>query len=106
MKMGQEKWNILSEKLSDHVLKMDKVTKRQGTNLEKFAKDLPAELRINLWMKLIAPGLDKIDLIKSIHPYLAPAVLDVFGVPFGEAGINVIPNIPDCLKPEPERVKK
>jgi len=105
-KMGQEKWNILCDKVSDYVLTLDKVTKKQGTNLEKFTKELPAELRINFFMKLIAPGLDKIELIKSFHPYLAPAVLDVFGVPYGEAGINVQPNIPDCLKPEPERAKK
>ena len=105
-KLGQEKWNLLSEKVSDYVLKLDKVTKKQGTNLEKFAKSLPAELRINLWMKLIAPGLDKIELIKSIHPFLAPTVLDVFGVPYGVAGVGISPNIPDCLKPEVEKAKK
>lgn len=105
-KMGQEKWNILCDKVSEHLLKVDKVTKKQGTNLEKFAKELPAELRINFWMKVIAPGLDKIDMIKSVHPYLAPAVLDVFGVPMGVAGVNVQPSIPDCLKPEPERAGK
>lgn len=93
-KLGQESKNICIDKVSDHVIKhCDKLTDKEGKNLKEFMKDLPGELRISLWSKLTKQGIDKLDLAKSVHKHCAELVLDVFGVPMGEAGIGVIPNI-------------
>ena len=98
LKAGQEKMNILSGKVAELVLTHNKITKKQGENLEKMMWDLPFELRINMWQKLVSPGHEKIDLIRSFHKYVVPAVLDVFGVPYGEAGLNVTPKIPQFMQ--------
>jgi hypothetical protein len=60
-------------------------------------KDLPGELRVSCWSKLTAHGLDKLELAKSVHKYCAASILEVFGVPMGEAGVNVTPNVPGFL---------
>jgi hypothetical protein len=85
---------------------LDRITDAQGKNLAAFMADLPGELRISLWTKMTAFGVDKLDLAKSIHRYLVKDVLDVFGVPKGEAGIGVIPNIPNIFKPNEKGAKK
>lgn len=98
--------NTAIEKASAYVQKLDKITDAQGKNLAAFMKDLPGELRISLWTKMTAAGVDKLELAKSIHKHLASSVLDVFGVPMGEAGIGVIPNIPGIFKPSANADKK
>ena len=97
-KKRQELLNEAIEKVSEHVNKLDNITASQGKNLSAFMEDLPGELRISLWSKLTIHGLDKLALAKSIHKYLAKSILDVFGVPMGEAGVGVIPNIPSVFK--------
>lgn len=97
--LGQERMNICIDKVSDYVLKeVDKLSDKQGENLKSFMKDLDGELRISLWSKLTQQGIDKLELAKSIHKHCAELVLDVFGVPMGEAGIGVVPNIPGIFK--------
>jgi hypothetical protein len=93
-KKRAELLNTAIEKASDYVQKLDKINEKQGKNLAAFMEDLPGELRISLWSKMTRDGIDKLDLVKSIHVYLAKSVLDVFGVPMGEAGIGIVPNIP------------
>jgi hypothetical protein len=98
-KLGQERMNLCIDKVSDYVIKdVDKLTDKQGENLKAFMKDLDGELRISLWSKLTQQGIDKLELAKSIHKHCAELVLDVFGVPMGEAGIGVVPNIPGIFK--------
>ena len=99
-KKKAELLNTAIEKAAEHVQKLDRITEAQGKNLMAFMNDLPGELRISLWTKMTSAGVDKLDLAKSIHKYLAKDVLDVFGVPMGEAGIGVIPNIPGIFKPQ------
>ena len=99
-KKRAELLNTAIEKASEYVQKLDRITEAQGKNLTAFMNDLPGELRISLWTKMTAAGVDKLDLAKSIHKFLAKDVLDVFGVPMGEAGIGVIPNIPGIFKPQ------
>lgn len=97
-KKKAELLNSAIEKASEYVNKLDKLTDAQGKNLNAFMNDLPGELRISLWTKMTASGVDKLDLAKSIHKYLAKEVLDVFGVPMGEAGVGVTPNIPGIFQ--------
>lgn len=100
-RQGQEALNACIDKLSDYMVKhCDRLTRRQGENLRDFMVDLPGELRISCWGKLTADGIEKIELAKSIHKHCADIMLDVFGVPMGEAGIGVIPDIPGIFKKE------
>jgi hypothetical protein len=89
-----ETLNLAIDKVSEYITTLNKVTDKQGKNLEEFMKDLPGELRISLWTKITSSGVDKIELAKSVHKYMAKHVLDVFQVPMGDAGIGVVPNIP------------
>lgn len=98
-KKSSELFNSAIDKVTDLVIKAGNITPHQGKNLSDFMEDLPGELKILLWTKLTAGGVDKLDLAKGVHLYLAKHVLDVFGVPMGEAGIGVIPNIPGIFKP-------
>lgn len=100
-KKKAELLNDAIEKAADYVLKQGNITEAQGKNISAFMEDLPGELRISLWTKMTACGIDKLELAKSIHKYIGKSVLDVFGVPMGEAGIGVIPNIPGIFKPQP-----
>jgi hypothetical protein len=98
-RLGQGRLNDLVDKVADHVIKnVNKPNDRQGENLKDLMRDLPEELRISLWSKLTSQGIDKIELAKAIHKHCAEVVLGVFGVPMGEAGIGVIPNIPGIFK--------
>jgi hypothetical protein len=90
--------NTAIEKASEYVAKLDNITDVQGENLMAFMNDLSGELRVSLWTKLTSTGIDKLDLARSIHKHLAESILDVFGVKKGEAGINMMPNIPDVFK--------
>ena len=106
-RLGQEKLNIAIEKVSEYVGKnCDKLTDKQGQNLKDFMKDLTGELRISCWAKLTQCGIDKLDLAKSIHKWCAADVLEVFGVPMGEAGIGVVPNVPGIFQPAKAATKK
>jgi parvulin-like peptidyl-prolyl isomerase len=46
-----------------------------------------------------------LDLAQTIHRYCAELVLDVFGVPMGEAGVGVVPKIPGMFEEKPEKKK-
>lgn len=96
----------LIDKAADFIIKnCTKLTDQQGKNVRDFMKLLPDELRIVLWSKLTTHGIDKIELMKSIHKWCAETVLGVFNVPIGEAGIGVSPNIPGIFKAPTKEVK-
>lgn len=100
-RLGPEKQNIVIEKLADYVLNNVKVlSDKQGTNLKAFIQTLSGELRLTLWAKLTTNGTERIELARSVHKHIAADVLGVFGVPMGEAGIGVIPQIPGIFKKE------
>lgn len=105
-KKQAELLNTAIEKASAYVQKLDKITEAQGKNIAAFMKDLPGELKISMWTKMTQSGVDKLELAKSIHKHLAEQVLEVFGVPMGEAGIGVVPNIPGIFKPAAKDAKK
>lgn len=80
-KLGQEKQNIVIEKVSDYVTKKLKtLNDAQGANLRDFMTDLPGELRVSAWSKLTAGGVENLDLAKSVHKWCVTSILDVFGV--------------------------
>lgn len=98
-RQSHEKRNGLIEKISEYVdKKIESLNEQQGKNVNAIMKELGEEHRISLWSKLTQSGIDKIALAKSIHKYCAGDILDVFGVPMGEAGIGHIPNIPGIFK--------
>lgn len=107
--IGKKRQDILNtaiDKAAEYVAKLDKISDAQGRNLTAFMEDLPGELRISLWTKLTSQGIDKLDMARSIHKHLAKNILDVFGVPMGEAGIGVIPNIPGIFKSQVAKGQK
>ena len=91
------------EKAADYIHTLDKVSEQQGKNLQAFMKDLPGELRVALWAKMIKDGERRLELTKSIHQYTCDLLLAVYGVPRGPAGIGVIPNIPDVFSDEKDK---
>ena len=80
-KLGQEKQNVLIEKVADYVTKnLKTIDDVQGANLGKFMKDLPGELRVSAWSKLTAGGAENLALSKQVHKYCVESILEVFGV--------------------------
>jgi ribosomal protein S17E len=81
-KLGQEKQNILIEKVADYVTKQLKsLDEKQGANLRKFMGDLPGELRVAAWSKLTqGSGTDNLELSKQVHKYCVETILECFGV--------------------------
>ncbi len=97
-KMGAERHNVCIEKMSDYVHKLTKITDKQGNNIRMFMEDLGHEHRISCWARLTSHGIDRLEITKGIHKHCASLVLDVFGVPMGDAGVGVVPNIPGIFK--------
>lgn len=99
-KLGQERWNILIDKVQTYVHKpefksFDDVT---GGNVGKFMGDLPDELKIDLWAKITKLGIERVELAKSVHKHIVKHICGVFEVTPGEAGVGVTPRIPNVLK--------
>ena len=73
-------------------------TKEQGENIRRFCADLDPELKVNLWAAFTAKGVDDVETAKWWHPCIAEDIVTgAFGVPVGEEGIGVTPNIPQAL---------
>lgn len=92
IKLGQERQNVLIEKVSDHITKKLRVIdEKQGANLKAFMNDLPGELRIACWSKLQqSSGTENLELAKQIHKYCVDGVLEAFGVN-AAAGTKTVP---------------
>jgi hypothetical protein len=104
LRLGQGRQNDVVDKVAAYAVKeLTKLNTQQGENMGQLFIDLPDELKLSLWGKLTAEGIDKIDLAKSAHQYCAKHVMDCFGVPMGEAGIGIMPNIPGIFKPKEKK---
>lgn len=80
-RLGQEKQNIVIEKVAEYVTKkLKELDDNQGANLRDFMADLPGELRVSCWSKLTAGGVENLGLAKSVHKWCVSSILDVFGV--------------------------
>lgn len=63
-----------------------------GANVEAFLWDCQAELRPRFFQLLARMGIERLPLIKSVHPYFVkPIVTGTFGVPVGKEGVGVLP---------------
>lgn len=71
--LGPEKWNILNEKIGDHV-KEHKITKTQAKNLAEYFKALPGEHAIQLWTVVAMTGPDN---IKALHELVWRETVDL-----------------------------
>lgn len=98
-RLSVERLNPVIEKVTEYLTKdIKKLSDKQGKNLKEFMHDLPDELRISCWTKLAVQGVDRLELARSIHKWCAEEVLSTFGVPIGDAGVGVIPNVPGVFK--------
>lgn len=88
-----ETLNEAIEKIVDYMSNnLDELSIEQGQNLLQFMQDIPNELKVSLWEKILAFGKSKINLVKSCQKYLVAEVLDIYGVSIGSVGVT--PNIP------------
>lgn len=74
-----------------------------ANNVAAFMGDLDHELRIALWEKLMKKGAENIPTLKALHKPCIQLVLDVFGVKYGDSGVNTVPNIPQFIKNKEEQ---
>ncbi len=70
---------------------LDRPTDDQMRPLVRSFWDASWEVRLAAWSILTPRYADNLDKLEWVHRFLAEAVLDVFGVPIGEAGIGVVP---------------
>lgn len=63
-------------------------------SLVQALSEAPDNVKLAVWCKLTGDNIDDISKIKWIHKHLVGLTLPIFGVPVGEAGIGVVPNIP------------
>lgn len=97
--MGQERWNTVVDKVCDYVRdNLTKFTPEQSTNIGALMKDLPHELRITLWGRLVEKGIERVELAKSMNKDIVGPLLEVFGVEPGEKGVGQVPVIPSILR--------
>lgn len=88
----------VTDKLVAHCDTLTEINDKQRENLKAFIWDLEKDHRVTLWQKLAKGGMTRINFIKSIHPAVAEAICDAFGVPMGPAGIGVLPNVAGAVK--------
>ena len=106
VKLGQEKQNIVIEKVAEYVIKQCKtLTDDQGANLRDFMIDLPGELRVSAWSKLTAGGIENLELAKSVHKWCVTSILEVFGVKNENAVSDAKTNVVLEAKPSKKKSK-
>jgi len=75
--LGQEKWNIISEKVIDYMT-ANVLREEQAKNLGKYFDVIPAELRIVFWTTCAEKHLQHQPMdqnIRVIHPFVVKAIL-------------------------------
>jgi ribosomal protein S17E len=103
-KLGQEKQNVLIEKVTTYITKdLKSLTEKQGKNLQTFMNDLPGELRVACWSKLTqGSGTDNLELSKQIHRWCVEGILGAFGVE-AEAAIKALSATPATKKSKTDK---
>lgn len=104
-KMGVEAHNTCIGKVSHHIinkLETDRLNADQIKNLAAFTADLGPEHVISLWSALTKPGMEKIEMIRTVHAAMMEHVLAVFDMKPGELGMKMTPNLPGFLKQKSE----
>ncbi len=75
---SQDRWNVAIEKAGDFVTGLDRLNDTQITNVRNFAKDLTPELRVALWSRLVAKGVEKIEIAQGVHKAMKDLVVEAF----------------------------
>lgn len=103
-KLGPEAMNQAIDMITKYTTEEipGKLTETQSKNLREFMLLLGGEHRIAFWSKMIEHGVERVDFARSFHSAVGDLILKIFDVPFGEAGIGVIPKIPGMFKKETE----
>lgn len=96
--MTVDKINAIMDRVVAVTIASGQLTDDQGNNLIMFGEDIDKELRLTLWTKLVAVGVNNIELAKSIHKFMHKQVLAIFDVPAGDKGVGVVPKIPASLQ--------
>ena len=80
-RLGQEKQNVLIEKVCDYIETVKRITPEAGPNLRDLSWDLPRELRVSLWTKLMTAAGKTTDgaLANDVHLWLTESILEAFG---------------------------
>lgn len=97
-KMNIDQLNDLIEKVCTHTGTLKTLKPTHEENIREFMNVLTSEAKIHMFTKLLSVATNNIELAKAINRACSDCILDVFSVPKGEAGLNVMPNIPDVLK--------
>jgi hypothetical protein len=74
--IGQESLNVCIEKIVSYIKDLKQIDENQKKNLGLFMKNLPNELRVSFWTKMVA--IERVDLIKSFHEAVGKYVIEVF----------------------------
>ena len=74
-KLGNEKFNIIIEKISDHATE-NEWTAKQAKNAVAFMKLLPAELKIVLWSSIVDHENRNLKNIKLFHKYCRDVIIE------------------------------
>jgi len=86
--------NDIIERLAEHIINnVTELNKSQAANLRAFMMMLPGELRVSCWSKITRKGSENMRLARSIHSACGDTLLETFGVPKGEAGVGVVPQV-------------
>lgn len=90
-----DRLNGVIAKVGEYVnTNVEKLNKAQKKNIHDFMEFLSKEHRIVLWSALMKNGIKNLPLTKDIHDCTKELICESFGVPLGQAGVGVIPNIP------------
>lgn len=89
MKMPQERWNMCIDKIAEFLDK-ESMTEAHKPNLRAFCQDLPGELRISLWGKLVQGGINRIEQTKMVHSAIHDLILEVVTGPNAQETLNKV----------------
>jgi len=78
-KLGQEQHNICIERVTHYLLTMDTkvLSELQLENLYTFVKELPGELRVSQWAKIMQSGPKNIELARQIQKKCSDLIVEV-----------------------------
>jgi hypothetical protein len=100
-KMNIDQLNDLIEKVCTYTGTLKSLKSVHEENIREFMTVLTSEAKIHMFTKLLSIATNNVELAKAVNRACSDSVLEVFSVPKGEAGLNVMPNIPDVFKNKP-----
>ena len=70
-----KEWVPFCKALCEEVHQLDECSPQQAQNLASFMNGIAKIYRVDMWTRLVDPGMNRIHLINSFHQALAPIVL-------------------------------